>query len=68
MKEIINAARKRKISPMALVEKIAAGRIPDTQPSVRSKVRSFVKAINTLRGCVDKVCYFSSGEAILDEY
>lgn len=53
---------------MALVERIAAGRVPDTQPSVRSKVQSFVKAINTLRVCVNKVCCFSSVEAISDEY
>ena len=53
---------------MALVEKIAAGRIPDTQPSVRPKVQSFVKAINSLRACVNEVCCFSSGETIPDEY
>ena len=45
---------------MALVEKIAAGRIPDTQPSVRLKVQSFVKAVNSLRVCVNEVCCFSS--------
>jgi hypothetical protein len=53
---------------MTLVEKIAAGRIPDTQPSVRSKVRSFVKVINYLGVCVNKVSCFSSDEAISDEY
>jgi hypothetical protein len=62
IKEIINVARKRRISPMGLVEKIAAGRIPDIQPSVRSKVKSFVKVINSLRECVNKVsCFSSSG-------
>jgi len=53
---------------MALVEKIAAGRIPDTQPSVRSKVQSFVKAIDLLRECVNKVSCFFSLVAISDEY
>jgi len=68
IEEILNIARKRKISPMALVEKIAAGRIPDTRPSVRSKVQSFVKIINSLRECVNKVSCFSSGVSISDEY
>ena len=68
IEQIVNAARKRGISPMALVEKIAAGRIPDTQPSVRSKVQSFVKVINSLSVCVNKVSCFSSGVSISDEY
>jgi len=50
---------------MALVEKIAAGRIPDTQPSVRSKVRGFVKIINSLKECVNKVSCISSGRQFL---
>ncbi|EMD33499.1 hypothetical protein CERSUDRAFT_57154, partial [Gelatoporia subvermispora B] len=47
--EILKQAERRRISPVALVEGIYDGRIPDIKPAVKGKLGSFVLAIRTLR-------------------
>ena len=47
------------ISPMEVVQRIHAGQIPDTKPSVKRKVGEFVDTIGLLRERAEQVCVLS---------
>ncbi|TFK47713.1 UvrD-helicase-domain-containing protein [Heliocybe sulcata] len=47
--EILRAAHAKHISPLAFIERIYDGRVPDTKPPVKRKIASFVKAVRELR-------------------
>ncbi|KZP25249.1 UvrD-helicase-domain-containing protein [Athelia psychrophila] len=47
--EILARAIELKTSPLAVVERIYDGRIPDVKPPVRKKLKGFIEPVRTLR-------------------
>ncbi|GJE88670.1 UvrD-helicase-domain-containing protein [Phanerochaete sordida] len=52
--ELLAAAARRGCAPLALVEGICAGRVPDIRPPVRRKVGEFVAIVKELRELAEK--------------
>lgn len=49
MSEIASQAQQLKIPQLEFIEKIQDNKVPDTKPSIKKKIISFVKAIRCLR-------------------
>ncbi|KAF8905113.1 P-loop containing nucleoside triphosphate hydrolase protein, partial [Gymnopilus junonius] len=56
LSEIASQAQKLKISQLELIERIHDSKLPDTKPSIKKKIVSFVKAIRCLRKLDEEKC------------
>lgn len=68
--ELLHQAEQLKISPLQVVERIVAGKIPDIKPPVKKKLAHFAGVIRDMRKFAIEVCViprYCTADELLDD-